>query len=153
MHSPTPHLHPSNSPSCSSICAMHQDHIPTGQKRIRHESSPSLTALLPFFLSCAETFLLISQPLPCQHRIGSCLREHWLLSCYTYLPQKRIRAPGAQQGCSYRSTQPFLEQAHTSTAHFCPDQSEMHQPAAAISTWTGMLLFRVTFFPHQVPVL
>lgn len=32
LHSPTPHLHPSNSPSLSSICATCQGHIPTGQK-------------------------------------------------------------------------------------------------------------------------
>lgn len=46
--------------------------------------------------------------------------------------------------------QPFLEQAHKSTARFSPDLSEMHQPPPATSTWTGMLLFRVTFFPHQI---
>lgn len=101
LHSPTPHLHPSNSPSLSSICATCQGHIPTGQK------GKNLSSLLHsehcFLFSCAETFLLISQALPRQHGTGFWLREHWLLSCYTYLPVQRIRGPGTQQGCSHHS--------------------------------------------------
>lgn len=149
FHSPIPHLHPSNSTKLQ----QHQCHT-SGSHACRKEGDKtrvlSFTQSPASFLSCAETFLLISQPLPHQHGIGFWLRQHWLLSCYTYLSPQRIWASGAQQRCSHHSTQPFLEQSHKSTARFSPDLSEMCQSPAATSTWTGMLLFRVIFSPHQV---
>lgn len=68
LHSPVPHLHPSNSPSCSSISAMSGSH--TYRKEGDKTWVLSFTQSTASFLSCAETFLLISQPLPHQQVFG-----------------------------------------------------------------------------------
>lgn len=146
LHSPTPHLHPSNSPSLSSICATCQGHIPTGQKGKKPELSPSFRALLPFFLCRNFSPYQPSSAAPAWNRF---LAARALASFMLHL-LTRTEDQGPWNTARMLSPQPFLEQAHKSTAHFSPDLSEMHQPPPATSTWTGMLLFRVTFFRHQI---